>query len=477
MKLLYEEGIFVKQQHTFLLLLTLGLGAVIGTLNITMFNVALPTMMTYFDAPLATVQWLTSGYMLAAGMIIPAAGFLGDRFGYKRIFCLALCCVLVLSIVGALAWCIEILIVARFFLGLTGGLLSPLSLAMLYQALPASQQAKAASTWGMANMVGGMLPSVLSGIILSVADWRFLLLFNIPFVVLALFLTLKLLQKDSIRSNARLDFPGLALTSMGSLILLFTFSNLSSWGFSLKLLLGILLGLACLAAYIIRSHNRSDTLLNLSVLKFRRYVAALIAGGMNSIALYMITFLMPLFLQSGLGVSPLATGMIMLPTSLIAIIIMPIATAFYPKLGEKNLMVLGIIVLLIGSAPFLTAVPATPILFIILAMCIRSCGMGAINLVSTNAQMSSVPPELSGHASSLTNWFQQMLNALIVGIAGNIADLRIAAVTDSSPERLAFAYTSTTNLMMTVSCLLLIAVIPIALKFFRSKAEMNKFIA
>ena len=233
MKLLHEEGIFVKQQHTFLLLLTLGLGAVIGTLNITMFNVALPTMMTYFDAPLATVQWLTSGYMLAAGMI-------------------------------------------------------------------------------------------------------------------------------------------------------------------------------------------------------------------------------------------------MLPTSLIAIIIMPIATAFYPKLGEKNLMVLCIIVLLIGSAPFLTAVPTTPILFIILAMCVRSCGMGAINLVSTNAQMSSVPPELSGHASSLTNWFQQMLKALIVGIAGNIADLRIAAVSNSSPESLAFAYTSTTNLMMTVSCLLLIAVIPIALKFFRTKAEMNK---
>lgn len=474
MKLLHKEGIFVKQQHTVLLLLTLGLGAVIGTLNITMFNVALPIMMTYFDAPLAKVQWLTSGYMLAAGMIIPAAGFLGDRLGYKRIFCFALGCVWLLSVVGALAWRIEILIVARFFLGLTGGLLSPLSLAMLYQALPASQQTKAASTWGMANMIGGMLPSVLSGIILSVADWRFLLLFNIPFVVLALFLTLKLLPKDTIRSNARLDFPGLALTSMGSLILLFTFSNLSSWGLSLKLLLGMLLGLAGLAAYIIRSHNRSDTLLNLRVLKFRRYIAALVAGGMNSIALYMITFLMPLFLQSGLGVSPLATGMIMLPTSFIAIIIMPIATAFYPKLGEKNLMVLGIIVLLIGSAPFLTAVPSTPILFIILAMCVRACGMGAINLVSTNAQMSSVPPELAGHASSLTNWFQQMLNALIVGIAGNIADLRIAAVTDSSPESLAFAYTSTTNLMMTVSCLLLIAVIPIALKFFRSKTEMKK---
>ena len=96
------------------------------------------------------------------------------------------------------------------------------------------------------------------------------------------------------------------------------------------------------------------------------------------------------------------------------------------------------------------AVPTTPILLIILAMCVRSCGMGAINLVSTNAQMSSVPPELSGHASSLTNWFHQMLNALIVGIAGNIADLRIAAVPDPTPENLALAYTSTTNLMMTM---------------------------
>ena len=69
-----------------LILLTLGLGTLIGSLNTMMFNVALPTMVTYFDAPLSTVQWLTSGYMLAAGVIIPAAGFLGDRFGYKRIF-------------------------------------------------------------------------------------------------------------------------------------------------------------------------------------------------------------------------------------------------------------------------------------------------------------------------------------------------------------------------------------------------------
>lgn len=106
----------MTKQNLSLITLTLGLGALIGTLNITMFNVALPIMMTYFDTTLATVQWLTSGYMLAAGMIIPAAGFFGNHFGYKKTFCFIVTSVLALSIVGSFAWCIEALIVIVFYL-------------------------------------------------------------------------------------------------------------------------------------------------------------------------------------------------------------------------------------------------------------------------------------------------------------------------------------------------------------------------
>ena len=102
--------------------------------------------------------------------------------------------------------------------------------------------------------------------------------------------------------------------------------------------------------------------------------------------------------------------------------------------------------------------------------------MGFMQLVATNAQMSSVPAELSGHASSLANWFHQMLNAFIVAAAGSVADMRIAtakAASDSA-ESLAYAYTSTTNLMMVVSCLLLLSIIPIALKYFRGKEDLPK---
>lgn len=357
----------MKTQNTTLVTLTLGLGALIGTLNITMFNVALPAMMDYFHTSLAMVQWLTSGYMLAAGMIIPTAGFLGKRFGYKRLFCFVLFSVLVLSIVGAFAWCIEALIVVRFVFGLTGGLLSPLSLAMLYQVMPAGQQAEAASTWGMANIMGGMLPSCLSGLILSVANWKFLLLFNVPFVLFTLLLSIKLLPKDTQVEAEKLDVPGLIFTSMGSLILLVSFSNLSSWGLSIKFFAGVAIGFGLLIVYFITSRHKENALLNLRVLKYPRYVATLIAAGINAIAIYMITFLMPLFLQSGLGVSPLMTGVLMLPPSIFSMLAMPVGTKLYPKMGERALIVVGIIILLIGSAPFLVATPAMPVMVIAIA--------------------------------------------------------------------------------------------------------------
>ncbi len=140
--------------------LILGLGALIGSLNVTMFNVALPIMMDCFHTNLSTVQWLTSGYILAAGIITPAAGYLGERFGYKKVFCVALFFVLLFSVLGVFSQNIGMLIVMRILFGFAGGILLPLTLAMLYKFLPADYHAQAAGIWGMANAIGGTLPSV-----------------------------------------------------------------------------------------------------------------------------------------------------------------------------------------------------------------------------------------------------------------------------------------------------------------------------
>lgn len=473
-----EEGIFLKKENVALVMLTLGLGTVLGSLNVTMFNIALPSMVTYFDTTLSTVQWLTSGYLLAAGIIIPTSGYLGDHFGYKRVFCTALIFVLLLSIIGPFAWSIEVLIVIRILFGLTAGMLAPLSLAMMYKLLPASQQTKGASIWGMANMVGGIIPSVLSGVILSVATWHFLMLFNIPFAVLAVIFALKFLAADEPINNTgekkKLDFAGFALTTISSMALLFAFSNISNWGFTPKLWICLAIGVIFLLVYIVRSWDKDDVLLNLQVFRHKRYAPSFIASCVNSVAIYMVSFLMPLLFQSGLGVSPLITGFIILPCSVVSMFMMPVASSLYPKLGEKVLSAGAVIVLIIGSIPFLFVNPTTSALFLAVAMCVRSIGMGTLNLVATNAPMSSIPPELSGHASSLTNWCHQMLNALIVGLASSLIDLRVNDLPEQTTEGIALAYTSTANLIMAISCTLLLVVLFLSVKYFRTKEEMRQ---
>ena len=165
--------------------------------------------------------------------------------------------------------------------------------------------------------------------------------------------------------------------------------------------------------------------------------------------------------------------MIMLPASIISTLTMPIAGKFYNKVGEKALAVIAISIVIIGSLPFLVATPQTAILLVVIVQMIRNCGMSIFNLVSTNAQMSAIPVELSGHASAMTSWFGQMVNALMVGIASNVIDMRIHAVNAVTTEEIAWAYTSSTNMIVAAACIALLCVIPLALKFFRSKADLK----
>ena len=466
-----KEGIILPKQKGLSVILVLSIGALIGAMNITMFNVAMPMMMESFHASVSTVQWLSSGYLLATGIITPAAGYLGDRFGYSRVFNLTALLVLLLSVAGTFSWCIEALIVVRFLFGLTAGLLAPLTMAMLYQAVPANQQTQAVSFWGMATMLGGAMPPCISGAILSFADWRFLLLINVPLVLLALILSFRSLPKSPVNAQAKLDVSGLALTSAGSLILLVAFSNLASWGFSPLFFLTAAIGALCLALYVVKSLKRHDALLNLSILKYPRYTAAFIADGITIVAMYMVTFVMPLFLQNALHLSPMVTGSIMLPGALCTIVAMPIAGMISTKLGERTLAIAGILSLVIGAIPFLHMTPAIPVIFVILGMCIRSAGVGFMNLLTTNAQMSAVPQELSGHASALTNWMRQMVGALITSIASNIVGLRLASAASVTDADTSWAYTSTTSFLMTISCVMTLLILPIALKYFKGKKE------
>ena len=163
----------------------------------------------------------------------------------------------------------------------------------------------------------------------------------------------------------------------------------------------------------------------------------------------------------------------MLPASLVIAVTMPIATKVLTTKGEKTLAVIGVMIILVGSSVFLNVSPSISIAVVVVAMCVRCVGMAFLNLLSTNTCMAAVPAELSGHASALTNWVRQMVSALIVSVASTIISIRLTISGAQTVEEIADIYLSSTELLFTISCISLIAIIPVALKFFRGKNEMN----
>ena len=460
------------KDNSMAIILTLSLATLVGCMNMGLFNVALPALMVYFNTDVTTIQWISSGFTLAAGVITPVVGFLGDKFSYKKTLIVVSFMTLVLTVVGMFSWCIEALIVVRILFGLTAGMLMPLSMAMLYQCVPKSQQAKAAGLWGTANLIGGAIPGVLAGFIVMYATWHVLLLMMIPLILLLIICSIKILPSDDAHGNMRLDGLGFALTVVGSFVLLISFSSLSDWGFSAKFFVVAMLGIACMGLYAKQNWGKETAMLNLSVLKYPRYIAALISDCMNIVALYMVNFLMPLFLQNGLGLSAALTGTIMLPASLIAIVAMPFATKVLTTKGEKALALVGVAIMLFGSSVFLNVDKNIPLAVVVVFMCIRCFGIAFMNLLTTNTAMAAVPPELSGHASALTNWVRQIVSALIISIASTLINAQLVASNAQTAEEISAAYLSSTSLLYMISCTALLIIIPIALKFFRGQKDM-----
>ena len=140
--------------------------------------------------------------------------------------------------------------------------------------------------------------------------------------------------------------------------------------------------------------------------------------------------------------------------------------------GEKALALTGIGILLFGSSIFLNIDPKIPVAIVVVFMCIRCFGIAFMNLLTTNTAMAAVPSELSGHASSLTNWVRQIVSALIISIASTLINAQLVASNAQTVEEVSAAYLSSTSLLYAISCAALIIIIPIALKFFRGQKDM-----
>jgi EmrB/QacA subfamily drug resistance transporter len=390
-------------------------GVIMSILDTTIVNVALETLSRELNAPLSTIQWVSTGYLLALATVIPLTGWMTERFGSKRIWMISVALFGIGSALCGLAWSAESLIFFRVLQGFGGGMIMPVGMALLAQTAGAHRVGRVMSVVGVPMLLGPILGPVIGGLIVDSASWRWIFYVNVPIAAAALVLAARLLKADAGRADAgRLDWLGLGLLSPGLAGVVFGLSESESHGgFSDPLVWGpIVVGLVLVALFVRHAWRAERPLIDVRLFRDRVFAAASATTFLIGGALFGAMIILPLYYQVARGESALTAGLLMAPQGLGAAAAMPIAGKLTDKLGGGRVAVAGLLILTVGTIPFAFLKSDTSYTLLALLLVLRGVGIGSSMMPSMAAAYASLERAAVPRATSALNVMQRVGGSL-----------------------------------------------------------------
>lgn len=462
------------------IMIALFFGSFFSTLASSTINIALPVLRTEFNTSLDTIQWVMTGFMLAMGTFAPVTGYFGERFSYKRLYVFSLIGFTMASVLCALSSTVVWLIVFRILQGVFCGVIVPSAMAVIYQVIPRQRQPMAIGIWAASAMLAPAIGPTLSGWILEHVSWHWIFWMNLPIGIVAIIMVQLFMPYYRMDVPKSFDLLGFITVIVSSASLLVALSQSHAWGWGSTRTLGLFaFGFVVLGLFIWREMTAKTPLLNLRVFKSGRYTMALVITCILNISLYSGMMMTPVFLQTIQGVSPMDAGLILLPSSLAMAIAMPFVGKLYHKVGPRVLVILGLSLVTLGSLPLSWLSVSTPHSYLLWCMVIRSLGIGLTMMPASNYGMEQIPPQLSGHASSINNWTRSALGSFAIAVFTSLMASRsvihgreLAASGVRDPGQLEMsAITMGIDDVYLIAAIIAAAAIPIAFFIRRNKKQ------
>lgn len=410
------------------MMITVFLGSFVIMLSSSTINIAIPFLMKNFNTDLDTVKWALTGFMLSMGTTAPVAAFFGEKFSYKRLYLTSIIGFTFVSMLAVFAGNIYLLIAIRILQGFFGGVTIPATMALIYQTIPKEKQVMAICIWSIAPTLAPAVGPTLSGFLIQSFSWKAIFILNVPLGLMAIIMGLINLPYYKLSINISLDILGIILSVLTSTSLLIAFSEGSVWGWgSPVILLLLIFGVLFMIIFVWWELHTKTPLLNLRVFKYPKFLFGVIVSCIINIALYSGIFMTPIFLQQIQGMSPLDSGLVLLPASITMAILMPIVGKLYKRIGTMRLIITGVLLISIGTWRMSHLSIDTTHNYIRSWMALRYIGLAIATMPVSYAAMSILPKEVSGHASSIMNWIKQMVACLSIGIFSSLMSIRISS--------------------------------------------------
>ncbi len=393
------------------------LGVFMAVLDTSIVNVALPKMMTVYGVGENAIQWVVTAYTLTVGSIIPVTGFLGERFGYKRIFVLALTIFTIGSGLCGSAWSNSAMILFRIIQAIGGGALMPIAMAMVTRMIPRERRGMAIGIFGIAIMFAPAIGPTVSGYITDFLNWRLIFYLNLPIGIVDVVLASLFLENANANASRRFDLPGFVLSVIGFSTLLYSLGGVPDYGWqSAHVIPFILIALVSLILFVIRETRIEQPMLDLKLLKNAPFSFTLVLIGITSIMLLGVLFLLPIFLQNIMGFSAFKTGLILLPQAIVAGVLMPIAGILYDRVGIRPLAGTGFLIMGVAMFFMVHITAATTMSTIILLLMLRSCGIGITMMPLQTNGLNHIPDNKEAQGTAILNAVTQISNSFGVAV-------------------------------------------------------------
>lgn len=340
------------------ILVTVVLGAMLAPLNSTMITVALPTLLGDFGRSLVWGSWIVASYLVAMAAFQPLGGSLGDRYGRRRLFLIGLMLFLVATVVAALSWSIEVLIVARTVQAVAGATAIPNGTALVRSLIVPERQGRAFGTVASALALAAGLGPPLGGVLTAALGWRWIFAANILLIAPALILGLRLPAVSSATSTGRFDLRGAALLICGlvSLVLALTVWRLPGVPLVLAPVLG-LLAVGTSLALVLHTGRSPKPLLNLALFRARGFTPAVTTVLLSNLTMYTLLLSLPVFLIGWGNWDDEHVGLLLAGLSLPMVFFSPLGGRLSDRSGRRLPAFLGTVLIALGTLPFLAIAP------------------------------------------------------------------------------------------------------------------------
>ena len=401
------------------------IGTFMAVLDATVVNVAIPKIMATFGISVDEVKWVSTAYLLVLAVMLPTSGWIADHFGYKRTYAFALFLFTFGSLLCSLSWNETVLILFRTIQGAGAGIMMPVGMAIVTREFPPEKRGVALGFWSIAAAASVSLGPTLGGYLIDNYAWHSIFDVNIPIGVFGIIATLIIQREYKTDKRRPFDLIGFISVSVFLSFLLIALSdgnstwNTGGWTSEFIITCFTLSGLG-LIVFLITEFSIKHPLIELRMLKNFNFGMANLVLFIFGLGMFGSTFILPLYLQNGLGYTAFQSGSVFLPVGILQGLASPIAGNFADKMNPKIPALFGLLLLAFSLLlnRYLSLFSETQ--NIMVSLYLRGLGMGFIFTPLSTISLSDIPKEKMAQASGLFNVLRQVGGSLGVALMGTL---------------------------------------------------------